>query len=97
MKQKRNWNRPVLKNACVTRCANGRLSVESFDTPASEIYRIANLDAILDAIPRSSEEDMSGYHHYFHFEDLEVIFRKSATFDAVLDQLARIPFGAHFV
>lgn len=40
---------------------------------------------------------MSGYHHYFHFEDLEVIFRKSATFDEVLDQLARIPFGARFV
>lgn len=58
---------------------------------------LANLDAILDAIPRSSQEDITGYHHYFHFEDLEAVFRQSTTFAEVLDQLAQIPFGAHFI
>lgn len=56
-------------------------------THADAALAVVNLDTILDAIPRTSSEDITGYHHSFDVEDLLRTIRSSTSVENLLKGL----------
>ncbi len=52
---------------------------------------LANLDAVIDEIPRESEEDISGYHHSFDMGHIQRAADASATLGESLHRLFDLP------